>query len=205
MRVHTECFEFRTNSPHDLLVIGVTRRMDECRISVGNSLGDGVREHSRRIGKTREVRQSLCDDARDCTRLDETAGHIGVDLGSAPTLGRRVKVEACKARVTLRRLRRGDDCAHISRDPKRAPRATLRQQRALDGGELRPRALCERSELPPRRRRKADCEWRNRFLVVRARIEFARFEDRAHADLATFFCVECARERNHTGAPRMKM
>ena len=71
----------------------------ELRRSVADSLI--ARENSRRIGKTREVRQSLRDDARDRARLDETARNICVDLGSAPTLGRRVKVEACKARVTL--------------------------------------------------------------------------------------------------------
>ena len=206
MRSHAECCEFRANSTHDLLVVGVTRRMHKRRISVGNSLGDGARENPRRIWEACEARQSLRDDARDCTRLDETTRNIRVDLGNAPTLGRRVKVKACKAHVTLRGRRRcSDDRAHFSRDSKRAPRATRRQQRMLDGGEFRPCALGERREFAPRRGREADRERRNRFLVVRARIEFAGLEDRAHADLATFSCVECARQRNHTGAPSMKM
>jgi hypothetical protein len=101
MRSHTECSEFRANSPHNLLIIGVTRRMDERCIPVGNSLGDGVREGPRWIGETREARQSLGDDARDCTRLDETAWNIRVDLGDAPAFGRRMKVEACEAHIAL--------------------------------------------------------------------------------------------------------
>ena len=101
MRMHAERCELRANSPHDLLIIGVTRRMDERRISVGNALRDRMRENTRRIGKTRETRQSLGDDPRKRTRLDEAARNIRVDLGDAPAFGRRMKVESRETHVAL--------------------------------------------------------------------------------------------------------